>query len=85
MDPIVTVSKNAPEQTKELWSRHGILSSDRYSDKSITSLGALIEYAAKSYPGEAGFYYPISPEPDTAYASITWDRFHQLTNVIAAE
>ncbi|KAG6991219.1 hypothetical protein G7Y79_00055g089950 [Physcia stellaris] len=47
MDPIVTASKNAPEQTKELWAGHGNLSSYGYSDESITSLGALIEYSAK--------------------------------------
>ena len=88
MDPLLTVSKNPPEETKGLWSGHESLCTDkysRYSSKNIKSLGALIEYAAKTYPGEVGFYYPITSEPNTAYASITWDRFHQLTDVISAE
>lgn len=85
MDPLDTVSKNVAERTKEFGSSYVVLSSDGYPDKSINSLGALIEYAAKRYPGEAGFYYPMLSESNTTYGSITWEHFHHLTNVIAAE
>ncbi|KAL8853969.1 MAG: hypothetical protein Q9221_001277 [Calogaya cf. arnoldii] len=81
-EPIVGVSSDAPEVTKQLWSLHGHPLSDRYSNPSLNGIGALVEYAATSYKNKIAFIYPASEEEDS-YRTITWDDFHQLTEKVA--
>lgn len=81
-DPVVFVWKNAPEATKKLWSLHGHPYSDRYSDPSLNSLPALVEYAAATYKHETAFIYPLI---DSSYLAVmSWKEFHQVTDCVAS-
>ncbi|KAL8655144.1 MAG: hypothetical protein Q9226_003168 [Calogaya cf. arnoldii] len=70
-EPIVGVSSDAPEATKQLWSLHGHPLSDRYSNPSLNSIGALVEYAAASYKNKTAYIYPASEED--SYRTMTWE------------
>ncbi|KAI4278042.1 MAG: hypothetical protein LQ337_001313 [Flavoplaca oasis] len=84
LDRNVCVSEDAPETTKKLWSLHGHPYSDRYSDSSLNSIGALVKYAAATYKGEAAFVYPASEsEEEDSYRIITWDDFHRISDVVS--
>lgn len=82
-DPSVVVSSNASRRTKELWWLHGHPHSKRYSDPKLVSLAALVRHDGAAYKGEKGFLYPLSTETSTAYGTMTWDHFDQVTETLA--
>lgn len=84
-DTKMGVSEYAPNETKELWQRHGLSSTDRYLNIDLVSISALIEYAAETYPGQIAFFYPVSSEIHTSYETLSWDQFHRMINKVAAE
>ena len=81
-DPSVGVSESAPDETKRLWMLHGHPHSQRYVNPESRSLTALVEYNATMFPSTTAFVYPESRET-TSYVPITWERFHEITNVLA--
>ena len=81
----ITISSSAPTRTQELWRLHGLLTSDSFPDPGLNSMSALIEYAANTYRDQTAFYYPISPEPDAPFNSISWLQFYQVKNAVAAQ
>ncbi|KAL8674569.1 MAG: hypothetical protein Q9168_001012 [Polycauliona sp. 1 TL-2023] len=83
LDPEVCVSNDAPEATKKIWSLHGHPYSDRYSNPSLNSIGALVEYAAATYKGETAFIYPLT-EQENSYTTMTWEGFHRITDVVGS-
>ncbi|KAI4203384.1 MAG: hypothetical protein LQ350_001905 [Teloschistes chrysophthalmus] len=83
-DPEVFVSENAPEATRKLWELHGHPYSDRYSDRSLNSIGALVKYAATTYKNRTAFLYPLSEKTDSYYALVTWEDFDRVTDTVAS-
>ncbi|KAL8922141.1 MAG: hypothetical protein Q9208_005336 [Pyrenodesmia sp. 3 TL-2023] len=82
-DPNVCVSSEAPLETKRLWSLHGDPYSDRYSDPSINTIAALVEYAAATYGPRTAFVYPLSDDVGSSYGSVSWEDFHRVTDAVA--
>ncbi|KAL9008943.1 MAG: hypothetical protein Q9173_005985 [Seirophora scorigena] len=78
------VSAEAPPDTKQLWSLHGHPLSDQYSDPSLRSIGALVEYAASEYGQKTAFLFPLNEEVDSPYQTISWEDFHRSTDAVAA-
>ncbi|KAI4107334.1 MAG: hypothetical protein L6R37_001695 [Teloschistes peruensis] len=83
-DPEVFTSEDAPEAAKKLWELHGHPYSDRYSDRSLNSIGALVKYAATTYQNRTAFLYPLSEKIDSYYALVTWEDFDRVTNTVAS-
>ncbi|KAL8666871.1 MAG: hypothetical protein Q9202_001111 [Teloschistes flavicans] len=83
-DSEVFISDHAPEATKELWELHGHPYSDRYSDPSLNSVGALVKHAAKTYKQRTAFLYPLSEQVDSYYALMTWEDFDAVTDKVAS-
>lgn len=82
-DPSVVISPNASRRTKELWWLHGHPHSKRYSDPNLVSLAALVRHDGLAYEGQKAFLYPLEEEPSTAYETMTWDYFDQVTEALA--
>jgi hypothetical protein len=82
-DPSVVVSSNASRRTKELWWLHGHPHSKRYSNPNLVSLAALVRHDGLSYKDQKAFLYPLEEEPSTAYGTMTWDHFDQVTETLA--
>jgi acyl-CoA synthetase (AMP-forming)/AMP-acid ligase II len=82
-DLSVVVSSNAPRRTKELWWLHGHPHSTRYSDPKLVSLAALVRHDGVAYKGQTAFLYPLSTDPSTAYGTMAWDHFDQITETLA--
>jgi len=82
-DPSVVVSSNASRRTKELWWLHGHPHSKRYSDSNLVSLAALVRHDGLAYKDQKAFLYPLEEEPSTAYGTMTWEHFDQVTETLA--
>ena len=81
-DPMVTVSPQASEKTKELWYLHGHPHSKRYSDTSLVTLGALVRHNAKVYKDDVAVLYP-TPTGGDGYSRLSWGGFDQATESVA--
>ncbi|MCJ1477815.1 hypothetical protein MMC13_006488 [Lambiella insularis] len=82
-DPSVMVSKDAPEKTQSLWTLHGHIHSDRYSDRNLNRIAALVNYAAVAFKSQVAFMYPASAKPDTDYIPVSWPQFDHVTDLLA--
>ncbi|KAI4199957.1 MAG: hypothetical protein LQ348_001806 [Seirophora lacunosa] len=78
------LSAEAPPDTKRLWFLHGHPLSDQYSDPSLRSIGALVEYAASEYGQKTAFLYPLNEKVDSPYQTVSWENFNRSTDAVAA-
>lgn len=77
------VWKNAPATTEDQWFLHGHPYSKRFSNPTLVSLTALVEYNATKDPLQTAFLVPAIEKKDTPYQFITWAEFHEKTDSIA--
>ncbi|KAL8786627.1 MAG: hypothetical protein Q9213_002656 [Squamulea squamosa] len=82
-DPEIYRSTDASEATKKPGLLNGRPYSDGYSDPSVNSIPALVEYAAETYKQDTAFIYPLRVKEDS-YGSISWEEFHRITDVVAS-
>jgi acyl-CoA synthetase (AMP-forming)/AMP-acid ligase II len=84
IDPLVELSPNAPQATKEFWFQNGHPHSKRYSNPELVSIGAIIRYNATVYQDMTGFLYPSAADNGATYMPITWGEFDDITETVAA-
>lgn len=82
-DTSVIPPPGAAQDIHDLWSLHGHPHSKKYRNAELNSLAALVRYNATAYNNAKAFLYPVSSEPSTEYASMTWDTFDRVTENVA--